>query len=282
MYRSNFVYNRIYKGTVKAVILDWSGTTIDPYVMAPAVVFVDLFKKFKVPISMSEAREPMGLRKDLHIKALTEMPDIRQRWYEEYGKDPTQGDVDTMFKQFIPMQLKCLSAYTKLLPDTLYTVNRLRKEFDIKIGSTTGFTREMVNLIAKDTAKQGYVPNASVAGDDVLNGARPGPHMVHKNMDLLNIETIQSVVKVDDTVSGVGEGLNAGCWTVGIARWSNYMDIDSLDQEKHLTKEELQYKLDKTRGILGRAGSHYVIDTLKELPDVVKNINERLNRGESP
>ncbi len=59
---------RQYRGPLKAVILDWSGTTADKYVLAPAVVFYDVFKKYNVPISMAEARGPMGLRKDLHIK----------------------------------------------------------------------------------------------------------------------------------------------------------------------------------------------------------------------
>ena len=35
-------------GGLKAAILDWSGTTADKYVIAPAVVFVEVFKKHKV------------------------------------------------------------------------------------------------------------------------------------------------------------------------------------------------------------------------------------------
>lgn len=34
---------RTYRGKVRAVILDWSGTTADAYVIAPAVVFVEVF-----------------------------------------------------------------------------------------------------------------------------------------------------------------------------------------------------------------------------------------------
>ena len=29
---------------------------------------------------------------------------------------------------------------------------------------------------------------------------------------------LQAVVKVDDTTSGIVAGINAGCWTVGIAK----------------------------------------------------------------
>ena len=69
-----------YRGKVKALILDWSGTAADAYVLAPAVVFVEVFKKHRVEISMQEARGPMGLRKDLHIKALTEVDTIKESW----------------------------------------------------------------------------------------------------------------------------------------------------------------------------------------------------------
>lgn len=68
MINAAFRFARSYVGPVKACILDWSGTTVDKYVLAPAVVFVDVFKKHGVPITMKEARQPMGLRKDLHIK----------------------------------------------------------------------------------------------------------------------------------------------------------------------------------------------------------------------
>ena len=30
--------------------------------------------------------------------------------------------------------------------------------------------------------------------------------------------SFQAVIKVDDTTSGITAGLNAGCWTVGIAK----------------------------------------------------------------
>ena len=44
---------------------------------------------------MEEARGPMGLRKDLHIAALTQEPEIRERWRKVKDDYPTQDDVDT-------------------------------------------------------------------------------------------------------------------------------------------------------------------------------------------
>jgi len=275
------VYRREYRGQVKAVILDWSGTTVDAYVIAPAVVFVQVFKKQGVEISMLEARGPMGLRKDLHIKALTQDPEIRERWKSVKGKYPDQADVDSMFEDFVPAQIKCLPNYSALLPG-IADVTQTMQKLGIKLGVTTGFMRSMVDVLLIDARKQGFHPDVTVAGDEVLQGARPRPHMVYKNLDLLDITTIQSVVKVDDTVSGVGEGLNAGCWAVGVARYSNYMNINSIEEADSLPEEEIERRIEQTRDLLLRAGAHYVVDSIVELPEVIEDINARLARGERP
>jgi len=279
--RQDFVYHRNYTGQVKGLILDWSGTTADAYVLAPAVVFVQVFQKHGVDVTMSEARGPMGLRKDLHIKAMTEIPVIRERWLGIHGQYPNQADVDRMFEDFVPMQLGCLRSYTTLLPLVAETTQSLQKQ-GIKIGSSTGFVRSMVDILEEDARKQGYTPDASVAGDEVINGARPKPFMVYRNLDLMDVHPIQSVIKVDDTVSGVGEALESGCWGVGIARYSNYMDMDSLEEADSLSEDEIKRRLTHTRDLLQKAGAHYVIDTWEQMPDVIEDVNIRLGRGEKP
>ena len=270
-----------YKGKVQAVILDWSGTTADAYVVAPAVVFVEVFKRQKVEISMVEARGPMGLRKDLHIKALTEVDEIKERWKKIHGKYPEQSDVDRMFADFVPLQLDCLRKYTTLLPGVAEVTQRLQKQ-GIKIGSTTGFVRSMVDILEEDSAKQGYKPDASVAGDEVTNGARPSPHMVYKNLDMLNITPIQSVVKVDDTASGVGEAVNAGCWGIGVTRYSNYMNVDTPEDGKKLSEDEIKKRVAKTKDILKKAGAHYILESIADIEPVIEDINKRIARGERP
>ena len=278
---NKYVEEKRYRGKVQAVILDWSGTTADAYVVAPAVVFVKVFKRQNVEISMAEARGPMGLRKDLHIKALTKVDEIKERWKNIHGQYPDQSDVDRMFADFVPLQLDCLRKYTTLLPGVAEVTQRLQKQ-GIKIGSTTGFIRPMVDILEEDAAKQGYKPDASVAGDEVINGARPSPHMVYKNLDMLNITPIHSVIKVDDTVSGVGEAVNAGCWGVGVTRYSNYMDVDSPEDGEKLSDDEIAKRHAKTKDMLEKAGAHYVIDSIVDIEPVIEHVNQRLARGEKP
>ena len=275
---------RTYCGPLKAVILDWSGTVSDKYVLAPAVVFKEVFKKHGIDVSMADCRKPMGLRKDLHIKEmLLGNSSIQKKWQKKFGKKPEEKDVDMLFKDFVPMQLACLPQYTTLIPGAAEAIYTLRDDFNVKIGSTTGFTRLMVDVLEKEANTQGAFFDCTVAGDEVATGFRPTPHMVYKNLDLLGLEQpISSVVKVDDTVGGIGEGINAGCWTVGLSRYSNYMDIDSLEHEKKLTSQELAARNRRSRLKLVEAGAHYVIDTIKELPNVVDDINKKLAKGECP
>ena len=279
---SPYRYSRCYRGPLKACILDWSGTTADKYVIAPAEVFVKVFKKHQVPISMEEARGPMGLRKDLHIKEITKIPAVQKRWFEVHDRIVTDDDVDAMFEDFIPMQLDCLKKYATLLPGVAHTVVNLKNNYNLKIGSTTGFTEEMVKVLRSEAENQGYYLDSSVAGDSVKHGARPSPNMIYKNLDNLGINPIQSVLKVDDTVGGVGEGLEAGCWTVGVSRYSNYMNINTLEEEDTLSEKEIEYRHNISRDILLKSGAHYVVDDITYLPKIVEDINKRLANGENP
>ena len=45
-------YKRSYIGPLKAAIMDWSGTTADKYVLAPSKVFVEVFAKHKVKLTI--------------------------------------------------------------------------------------------------------------------------------------------------------------------------------------------------------------------------------------
>jgi len=155
------------QNSVGYVMLDCSGTTMDRYVDAPALVFVEVFKKYGLEISMDEARGPMGLRRDLHIKAITEIASVRQRFKNRFGRDPDQEDVRKMFAVFVPTQIELLKGgnYHELLPGTAAVVERLQSD-GIKIGATTGFT-QFLDILLAGGARQGFHPDMACAGDEV-------------------------------------------------------------------------------------------------------------------
>src|SRR6187200_1057044 len=164
-----------YQGPLKAIVLDWAGTTMDYGCYAPAVVFIEVFRNKGVPITMEEARAPMGAHKRVHIATIAKLPDVAERWRAKHGRDCTEDDVDAMFADFIPLQLGCLATYADLVPGTLEAVAAFRAR-GLAIGSTTGYTTPMMHLLLAEAKKRGYAPDTSVCADDVPFG-RPEPWM---------------------------------------------------------------------------------------------------------
>ncbi|HFD15035.1 MAG TPA: phosphonoacetaldehyde hydrolase [Rhodospirillales bacterium] len=275
----DFRYSRSYRGPVQAVLLDWAGTTMDFGCMAPAVVFVEVFRRRGVPITMEEARAPMGAHKKVHIRRITELPSVRRRWEETHGRPPTEEDVEAMFADFVPLQLECLSRYSDLIPGTLETIAWLR-ERGIKIGSTTGYTTEMMAINLEDARRQGYEPDSTVCASDVPAG-RPYPFMCLQNAINLGVDCVAACVKVDDTVPGVEEGLNAGMWSIGLAVSGNEVGL-SLEEWKALPAEEQEARRQRAYRNMLRGGAHYVVDDITGVPACIEDIEQRIRRGEKP
>jgi phosphonoacetaldehyde hydrolase len=274
-----FSYRRTYTGPIEAVLLDWAGTTMDFGCMAPAVVFMQIYERKRVPISIEEARAPMGAHKKVHIRKISELESVRRRWQEVHKRPPGEDDVDAMFADFVPLQLACLSQYSTLIPGTLEVVTELRRR-GVKIGSTTGYLSEMMEINRKDGKRQGYDPDSTVCASDVPAG-RPYPYMCLQNAVNLGVTTVQSCVKVDDTVPGVEEGLNAGMWTVGLAVSGNEVGLP-LEQWQALSAPEKEAKRSRAYSRMRQCGAHYVVDTIADLMPCIDDIQDRIRRGETP
>ena len=275
-----FTYRRTYRGPVKLVILDWAGTTMDYGCYAPAFVFIEVFKRRDINISMTQARAPMGMHKRDHIREIARMEEVSEAWRRRHGGDCTEEDVEDMFQNdFKPLQLGCIARYAELIPGTVDVLKQLRAR-DIKIGSTTGYFEEAMDIIKEEAAKQGYAPDSSVCATRVPAG-RPCPWMVLQNMLNLQVFPSEAVVKVGDTLLDVEEGLNAGTWTVGLAKTGNEIGLNEQEISE-LPPEELESRLARARERLCKTGAHYVVDTIVEVPHAVEQIEGRLRMGDRP
>jgi len=274
-----FRYQRSYRGPIQAVLLDWAGTTMDFGCMAPAVVFVEVFKRKGVPISMEEARAPMGAHKRVHIQKITQLESVRKRWQEKHARLPNDDDVEAMFEDFVPLQLKCLSDYSALIPGTLDIIKALRKR-GYKIGSTTGYTTEMMKINLADAAKNGYVPDSTVCASDVPAG-RPYPYMCLQNVINLGVSPVEACVKIDDTRPGIEEGLNAGMWTIGLAISGNEIGMQLKDWKK-LARKDQQRLREGAYTRMYQSGAHYVVDSIADILPCLDDVEARLARGERP
>lgn len=265
--------------SIKAVVFDWAGTMIDHGSRAPMGAFVKVFGEFQVPITVAEARRPMGLPKWDHIKALMTEPSIAERWRTAHGTLPADRDVDRVFEVFVPLNASVVADYADLIPGVLETIAGLRAR-GIKIGSTTGYTRDIMEHLLPIAARQGLAPDNLVCAGD-LAGGRPKPHMMYKCFLDLDVWPASSVVKVDDTEAGIAEGLAAGCWTVAVTLSGNAAGR-SRDELGRLGEAERDALRTTASRQLLAAGAHYAIDSVASLADVIASIDGRLARGERP
>ncbi len=268
-----------YTGRLQAVVLDWAGTTVDYGSVAPIRVLQQVFADRGIRVTEEEARQDMGILKKDHIRALLNIPRIRVVWMEQRQKVPGEADVEKLFADFIPQQMKCLAQHSRLIPEVAPAVQRLRTR-GLKIGSTTGYTRPMLEILLQEAKAQGYTPDCAICPDDVGAG-RPFPWMIYENAVRMKVWPLEAMVKIGDTVSDIEEGRNAGTWSVGIAQTGNMIGLPQ-EQWQALPEGEQSKRLQTARRQLEDAGAHYVIDTLADIDRVADQIQIRLQAGEQP
>jgi phosphonoacetaldehyde hydrolase len=266
-------------GPIQAVILDWAGTTVDHGSIAPVMAFVETFRLHDVEISVEEARGPMGMHKCDHIRAITQMPLVAALWEAAHGRQPNETDVAAMYEEFIPLQLRVLANYADPIPGAVETIAELRQR-GVKIGSTTGYNRQMMNVLVPEAIRRGYQPDSIVCVSDVPAG-RPEPWMALRSAMELRAYPPALCVKVGDTVPDIQEGLNAGMWSVAVALTGNELGL-TTGELAALSVDELETRRERAHLRLADAGAHYVIDGIWSLPQVLDDIEERLAGGEQP
>ena len=268
-----------YTEPLKAILLDWAGTTMDYGCYAPAVVFVEVFRRKGVPITIEEARVPMGAHKRVHIASIAKLLEVAVRWRAKHGRECTEEDIDAMFTEFVPLQLACLADYADLIPGCLEAVAAFRKR-GLKIGSTTGYLSDMMELLVREAKRRGYEPDSTVCASQVPFG-RPEPWMCLENAKNLRIFPMEAIVKVGDTLPDIHEGLNAGMWSIGLAKTGNEMGLNLAEIER-LAPDEYERRITRARQRMHAAGAHYVVDTIADVPPLLAEIDTRLARGERP
>lgn len=265
--------------SVQAVVFDWAGTILDFGSRAPMGAFVQLFADFGITISIAQARGPMGSAKWDHIAALCTLPEVATQWQQRYGRAVARADIDHLYEVFTPMNARVVGDFAEFIPGALDTVRALRAR-GIRIGSTTGYNRPIMDRLQPIAARNGYVPDNIVCAGDLAAG-RPSPLMMYRCFADLGIWPAHTVVKVDDTGVGLAEGLNAGSWAVGVAISGNANGLTLAEWQALPPAAQAQVR-DKAYAELRAAGAHYVIDSVADLLPVMDDIGARLGRGARP
>lgn len=120
-----------------------------------------------------------------------------------------------------------------------------------------------------------------VPTDDLIQGGRPAPYMLFKNMINLEITNVKTCIKVDDSAPGIFEGHNAGMWTVGLLLSGNEAGL-TLEEFNSADEATLIAARAKARCRFASSEPHFLIDTIDDLPSVITEVERRISVGERP
>ena len=259
---------------IECIIMDWAGTAVDYGCFAPVAAFMKAFSEKGLSIDVKQTRKPMGLPKIQHIRELLTMPEVNEQFISRYQRSWAEEDVVELNRLFEEYLFASLEEYTDPIPGVIPTLEKLRTE-GLKIGSTTGYTREMMDVVLPAALAKGYCVDYC-ATPNFLPAGRPAPYMIFENMIKLGVPCLDTVVKVGDTIADIKEGVNAKVWSVGVILGSNEMGLTE-EETDNLTADELEDRMVEVRNRMLEAGASYVIRNIEELPALIQTINLKMN-----
>ncbi len=256
---------------MEAVIFDWSGTAVDYGCFAPVKAFAETFAAYGIHPTPEETRKPMGMRKKDHLRAMLAMPRIGESFERSVGHPCGEQDVCRLYGIFEKNLLKILSSYSEPLPFVPDTVRELRAR-GIKIGSTTGYTDRMMELVVPEAKRLGYSPDLWVTPDAAGDRGRPYPYMIFRNLERLRVTSVRKALKIGDTVSDLQEGRNAGVWTAGVVVGSSELGL-SREEFEALPPDEAQSRTRRAAETFWNAGADFVIRDMRGLIPLIEQID---------
>ena len=245
---------------IECIIMDWAGTAVDYGCFAPVAAFIEAFAEKGLVIDVVQTRKPMGLPKIQHIRELLSMPDVNEQFTARY-------ELNRLFEKHL---FASLENYTDPIPGVIPTLEKLRAA-GIKIGSTTGYTREMMDVVLPAAQAKGYHVDYC-ATPNLLPAGRPAPYMIFENLTKLAVPSLDAVIKVGDTIADILEGVNAKVYSVGVILGSNEMALTETET-KSMPASELEARIADVKERMLAAGASYVIRTIEELPALIETIN---------
>jgi phosphonoacetaldehyde hydrolase len=84
----------VHASKLKALVLDWAGTTVDFGSLAPVRTLHRVFARAGIELNDAEIRRDMGLAKKEHISRILSTPRVSDAWKLVRGRAPSQKDID--------------------------------------------------------------------------------------------------------------------------------------------------------------------------------------------
>lgn len=247
---------------IQLVVFDMAGTTVrdDGEVER---CFAEAAEATGLLIDRDRIIAMMGWSKKLVFETL---------WAEQLGVDHPdyENQVETSFAQFKLLLEEHYRTQPVYPTEGCLELFAWLKSQGIKIALTTGFYREVTNIILHRLGwdaglDQDYVGSAdsviqiSVTPSEIdQQEGRPAPFMIQKAMYRLGIIDSKTVINVGDTPSDLASGINANClYSIGVTNGSHTREqlshypnqglfnslVELQDKLAHLSMNMLDYAL---------------------------------------
>lgn len=248
---------------IALVIFDWAGTLVDFGCRAPLAAFHTAFENAGLPISDEIARKPMGAHKRDHVREILLYPEIAERVRSELKRVPDEALIETIYHDFARLLPALLPAHAAPIPGAVETLRQLR-EHGIRIGSTTGYTRAMMDVLEPVALAAGIDPEFIICADEVPQ-SRPAPWACFRIAERCGVYPMSRCLKVGDTPADMAEGRNAGMICIGLSECGNEvgMSQEALSNMDDSARLSLIHDAEKR---LRETGAHAVLRSIAELP----------------
>ncbi|HEY3786017.1 MAG TPA: HAD family hydrolase [Steroidobacteraceae bacterium] len=153
------------------VIFDWAGTMVDFGCLAPVRALIEAFAAEGISIDAAAARRDMGKSKGDHVRALLAEASIATAWRLRHGVLPGAQDVQRLVVRLGPLMREYAMTTSTLIPGARAAFDDLRAA-GLRVASSTGYTREMLEPVLARAADQGYVPEHVVCAGELPAPAR--------------------------------------------------------------------------------------------------------------
>jgi len=251
--------------TFRGVLFDWAGTTIDFGSLAPVAVVRAVFQEFGIEVTEAEARQPMGKAKIDHLREVLLMPRVANLWNDLHPPPADETAIRQIYTRFLELQKAVLSKHCDLIPGVLEFVEYLRSQ-GIRIGSSTGYTRELMDVVCPLVAASGYQPDATVCSDEVTAG-RPAPWSNFLAAERIGVYPMSQILVVDDSIAGIQAGKNAGCISVAVTTTGNPFG-KTLSQFQQMSDGEIADLHYQAQSDFYSVGADLVVESVAKLHEL--------------
>lgn len=220
---------------VRLVVFDIAGTIIEDRGEVVRA-FAKALTENGIPFAEDELKKWKGASKREVIRHFVKRAGPREDF---------EPKVEASYRRFRSELERC---YMERLVPIAGAVETFRwcRDHDISLATTTGFYREISELVLNQTGWRNFFA-ANVSSSDVRQG-RPAPYMIFRAMEATGVQNVKEVVNVGDTPLDLQSGSNAGvAGVVGVLTGAH--DRETLQREPHT----------------------HIISSIAELPELIEH-----------